>query len=131
MSRFIYARNDTTYKSFIMSGGRCLGFDPNGGCIGFVDVPIEIINRPREVDIISILQFKDGCELAVNVNGSFVVLDTHNKTTPDVLDIVTKTFAPLNMGTRRGKTMNGVSWQQLILIFAVNTVNLGILRSLL
>jgi hypothetical protein len=111
-----------------MSNGRVLGFDCNGNCLGFIEMTSNMLRAPREVDIISVLQYKNGCEIAFNVNNTFEVVHS-SYAVADIMDFISNTTSPLNVGIRKGRSLKGVPWQQFIFMYAVCTLNAEAVKS--
>lgn len=128
MSRYLLSRDNMTYNISLMSGGRVLSFDCNGNCLGFVQMTGDMLKSPREVDIISVLQYKDGCEVAFNINNTLETVHS-KRMVADIVDLIANTTKYISSGVRKGKTYKGVPWQQFIFMCPVCTINVGAVKA--
>lgn len=112
---------DYTTKYLIMQGGKVLAFDFRGNYKG--EVRPNDYNKIIEVDIVSILHFKEGYELATHVNKQF------KKMTPNIPLVDLYKNIVNHKGIKASFTRSGVKdgevFKQYFFVFTPGTFNVS------
>lgn len=113
---------DYTIKYLTMQGGKTLAFSFNGMYKG--EVKTFDFGKIDEVDLVSVLHFEGGYELAAHVGRVFRIIKT-TKPLLEVYNTLNSHNGVVCRGVKNGEK-DGVKYKQYFFSFKPNTLNMGI-----